>query len=132
MSSRPSLLMSTNAAVSLAPESIMRIEKGTSGGRLCAPTSASVPAARTTVAAGMRFMRALLSCPQALLRILRRLRIQNQAHEAIAPLVDLLVWHTCDVLEVVERLDRKSTRLNSSHGSSSYAVFCLKKKKQHC
>src|SRR5205809_5659322 len=25
--------------------------------------------------------------------------------------------------------DRKSTRLNSSHGYSSYAVFCLKKKK---
>src|SRR5207245_9883341 len=24
--------------------------------------------------------------------------------------------------------DRKSTRLNSSHGSTSYAVFCLKKK----
>src|SRR5271169_4449881 len=28
------------------------------------------------------------------------------------------------------RRDRKSTRLNSSHGSISYAVFCLKKKKQ--
>src|SRR5687768_17688180 len=28
------------------------------------------------------------------------------------------------------RLDRKSTRLNSSHGYISYAVFCLKKKKQ--
>src|SRR5438876_2848480 len=27
-----------------------------------------------------------------------------------------------------ERLDRKSTRLNSSHPSISYAVFCLKKK----
>src|SRR5438876_9237727 len=27
------------------------------------------------------------------------------------------------------RLDRKSTRLNSSHPSISYAVFCLKKKK---
>src|SRR3989337_3348903 len=26
------------------------------------------------------------------------------------------------------RADRKSTRLNSSHGSISYAVFCLKKK----
>ena len=26
--------------------------------------------------------------------------------------------------------DRKSTRLNSSHGSISYAVFCLKKKKE--
>src|SRR5689334_25415293 len=27
--------------------------------------------------------------------------------------------------------DRKSTRLNSSHSSISYAVFCLKKKKRH-
>src|SRR2546429_10033049 len=27
-------------------------------------------------------------------------------------------------------LDRKSTRLNSSHGYISYAVFCLKKKKK--
>src|SRR5207245_9122867 len=30
-----------------------------------------------------------------------------------------VLWHL---------LDRKSTRLNSSHGSISYAVFCLKKK----
>src|SRR5438034_5320843 len=29
-----------------------------------------------------------------------------------------------------KRLDRKSTRLNSSHTVISYAVFCLKKKKQ--
>src|SRR5689334_24350613 len=29
----------------------------------------------------------------------------------------------------VRKLDRKSTRLNSSHSSISYAVFCLKKKK---
>src|SRR5205809_4056292 len=29
---------------------------------------------------------------------------------------------------VVRRQDRKSTRLNSSHGYISYAVFCLKKK----
>src|SRR6266487_4946228 len=28
-------------------------------------------------------------------------------------------------------IDRKSTRLNSSHPSISYAVFCLKKKKQN-
>src|SRR3712207_7201497 len=27
--------------------------------------------------------------------------------------------------------DRKSTRLNSSHANISYAVFCLKKKRQH-
>src|SRR2546422_9803983 len=32
-------------------------------------------------------------------------------------------------LEALEEQDRKSTRLNSSHGYISYAVFCLKKKK---
>src|SRR5256886_6564503 len=31
-----------------------------------------------------------------------------------------------------EDLDRKSTRLNSSHSQISYAVFCLKKKKLAC
>src|SRR2546430_10246489 len=31
-----------------------------------------------------------------------------------------------------DRRDRKSTRLNSSHSQISYAVFCLKKKKQTC
>src|SRR5690348_17964322 len=30
----------------------------------------------------------------------------------------------------IAELDRKSTRLNSSHPSISYAVFCLKKKKK--
>src|SRR6266550_2529015 len=33
-------------------------------------------------------------------------------------------------LDVRPRRDRKSTRLNSSHGYISYAVFCLKKKKK--
>src|SRR5690349_23019805 len=31
---------------------------------------------------------------------------------------------------VTRKLDRKSTRLNSSHVEISYAVFCLKKKKE--
>src|SRR4051794_41239931 len=43
-------------------------------------------------------------------------------------------WNTRDVVrgQQVDRLssDRKSTRLNSSHPSISYAVFCLKKKKE--
>src|SRR5688572_31996390 len=30
----------------------------------------------------------------------------------------------------LQKLDRKSTRLNSSHSQISYAVFCLKKKKK--
>src|SRR5207245_5632514 len=34
------------------------------------------------------------------------------------------------ILHEPSDLDRKSTRLNSSHGSISYAVFCLKKKKK--
>src|SRR3712207_8697613 len=33
-------------------------------------------------------------------------------------------------VEVPVQRDRKSTRLNSSHANISYAVFCLKKKKQ--
>src|SRR5258708_27495399 len=35
-----------------------------------------------------------------------------------------------DIVEVLLAQDRKSTRLNSSHQIISYAVFCLKKKKQ--
>src|SRR5205085_12021904 len=37
--------------------------------------------------------------------------------------------HTLDVTDA-DAEDRKSTRLNSSHSQISYAVFCLKKKKQ--
>src|SRR3712207_7553606 len=36
--------------------------------------------------------------------------------------------HLAHLLDEAE--DRKSTRLNSSHANISYAVFCLKKKKQ--
>src|SRR3712207_7430308 len=37
------------------------------------------------------------------------------------------------MIDVLKRvgLDRKSTRLNSSHANISYAVFCLKKKNNH-
>src|SRR2546429_5731632 len=42
-----------------------------------------------------------------------------------AVLVLIRFWRRLNVL--LER-DRKSTRLNSSHGYISYAVFCLKKK----
>src|SRR5690606_39725951 len=37
--------------------------------------------------------------------------------------------HVCGADRDVAALDRKSTRLNSSHVKISYAVFCLKKKK---
>src|SRR5438128_5872910 len=50
-------------------------------------------------------------------------RIRHKRHNPVrAPsLVTFPIRH-------IPPLDRKSTRLNSSHGSISYAVFCLKKK----
>src|SRR5690242_20962071 len=42
----------------------------------------------------------------------------------------LLVNGKETAVQQVPALDRKSTRLNSSHMSISYAVFCLKKKKK--
>src|SRR5690349_23955429 len=46
--------------------------------------------------------------------------------------LQLLEHHRLDVQVVGARVvgDRKSTRLNSSHVEISYAVFCLKKKKE--
>src|SRR2546427_9079463 len=39
-------------------------------------------------------------------------------------------WHIKYRQDLDSGRDRKSTRLNSSHSQISYAVFCLKKKKQ--
>src|SRR3712207_8371032 len=55
----------------------------------------------------------------------------SDATRAVAQLV-LLDSNFSALPQVVmegRRLDRKSTRLNSSHANISYAVFCLKKKK---
>src|SRR5207249_6238120 len=37
-----------------------------------------------------------------------------------------------EIMDLLGEGDRKSTRLNSSHVSISYAVFCLKKKNKSC
>src|SRR5206468_12585384 len=57
-------------------------------------------------------------------------------HDALPISVDI-VKHFADghekkypYMQEVLTLDRKSTRLNSSHDQISYAVFCLKKKKK--
>src|SRR3712207_7162329 len=50
--------------------------------------------------------------------------------QVVVPQVDVEVWVDQAVLdELPDDPDRKSTRLNSSHANISYAVFCLKKKK---
>src|SRR5256885_5895761 len=64
-------------------------------------------------------MRNCGSCGGTLVRV-RRKFLQKFAYHAI------LLCKSCGRTEM---LDRKSTRLNSSHLVISYAVFCLKKKK---
>src|SRR5438128_11934834 len=44
---------------------------------------------------------------------------------------NLNACNTNPALQKIDKEDRKSTRLNSSHGSISYAVFCLKKKTEN-
>src|SRR5687768_17797647 len=58
-------------------------------------------------------------------------RLRNAAWHVQA--IDDRLEKTIGGLDAIARTDadRKSTRLNSSHGYISYAVFCLKKKKQH-
>src|SRR2546422_1937716 len=57
------------------------------------------------------------------LRPLTRLIVRDERPKQFCP-----VLSNETLLE--QTLDRKSTRLNSSHGYISYAVFCLKKKNQ--
>src|SRR2546430_8891786 len=56
--------------------------------------------------------------------LFRSLSHASAAEMRRGPLIPVLPWNR------VARLDRKSTRLNSSHSQISYAVFCLKKKNQ--
>src|SRR2546430_10013490 len=58
-----------------------------------------------------------------------RLTTQLPTPRMVLPITDglLLITVLCSCLKT----DRKSTRLNSSHSQISYAVFCLKKKKQN-
>src|SRR5689334_23742420 len=62
-------------------------------------------------------------------------QLGHDLHRVLQELVPdgpvVLVGHSMGgmtVMAFAEHQDRKSTRLNSSHSSISYAVFCLKKK----
>src|SRR3712207_6949266 len=61
--------------------------------------------------------------------------VAGQVRRSMAGLVIhpvCLVWQEGNVRTALQPSDRKSTRLNSSHANISYAVFCLKKKKNSC
>src|SRR2546422_5415071 len=53
---------------------------------------------------------------------------EGKSHFAARGRVFHRVREEVEILSPGQRRDRKSTRLNSSHGYISYAVFCLKKK----
>src|SRR5689334_24694386 len=57
------------------------------------------------------------------------LLLDLEGRDALLPVQLLLHGHVGQQGRAEEGGDRKSTRLNSSHSSISYAVFCLKKKK---
>src|SRR3712207_6972480 len=57
-----------------------------------------------------------------------RHQVRCDEHEPERPIQTCLQLGTVPVLAAL-RVDRKSTRLNSSHANISYAVFCLKKTK---
>src|SRR5699024_11407640 len=82
----------------------------------------------------------------------RRFRVLNQNDSTVKVVRYMLFWQAIDgarpsalssltkrsvtisiiyAIEAHRSTDRKSTRLNSSHVSISYAVFCLKKKKKN-
>src|SRR2546422_3637685 len=67
-------------------------------------------------------------------RLGRYHRTLHSGMNLILPILDkprAIDWRFTQVTPAGEMLDRKSTRLNSSHGYISYAVFCLKKKKKN-
>src|SRR3712207_8735271 len=61
-------------------------------------------------------------------RSIREDYLQQSAYDEVDTYTSIKKQHL--MLSVILELDRKSTRLNSSHANISYAVFCLKKKKK--
>src|SRR3712207_7256133 len=73
------------------------------------------------------FILALFTLSNSSDAFLLRRATEAGVSEAVIP----LLWAALHVSKVASSiLDRKSTRLNSSHANISYAVFCLKKKKK--
>src|SRR2546429_5378657 len=70
-------------------------------------------------------------CPHAVAAVLTWVRAgPDPAAELRAELDDVLAGLADEAGDCDPDEDRKSTRLNSSHGYISYAVFCLNKKKR--
>src|SRR5437763_9307863 len=64
------------------------------------------------------------------LKIVNRHRTQDKLASSSLKHGGTQAWELANKVWPTQARDRKSTRLNSSHRCISYAVFCLKKKKE--
>src|SRR2546427_9905906 len=92
-------------AASLLKKTLGEVVSGASGGLL-----------------SVGVLAALLGASSGMLSIMKAL---NAAYG----IADSRTWWRRRLIAITLTIDRKSTRLNSSHSQISYAVFCLKKKK---
>src|SRR2546422_11399876 len=71
-----------------------------------------------------------LSLHDALPISLEKVAVEFREVVLLADVEEFSYREIAETLKIPLGTDRKSTRLNSSHGYISYAVFCLKKKKK--
>src|SRR5690625_5106378 len=72
---------------------------------------------------GLRHVRNVLDTRQATF-------VMDRDYDDVKMIKTILAQKDNFIIRLKKNRDRKSTRLNSSHVAISYAVFCLKKKKQ--
>ena len=65
-----------------------------------------------------------------LLQAVEQMKNEQKVKSKQIPVLKKEGGSTAALIAEMKELDRKSTRLNSSHVTISYAVFCLKKKNQ--
>src|SRR5690606_34875003 len=118
-------------------EVLLRLSTGLSATlalKTLASTAAPAPSLSTLLHAAARYSQASRTAPldTALGRLLP---FQGRLLDTLSALLQLQPSRAnadlSAVLAQLRGIDRKSTRLNSSHVKNSYAVFCLKKKKHN-
>src|SRR5699024_12457371 len=93
------------------------------------PHPLSFPTRRSSDLSGYALYIYLLIALCSVFTVVRHTRAEEQTGRAELVRANMVGRHATLTSAVLLTTDRKSTRLNSSHVSISYAVFCLKKKK---
>src|SRR5205085_7911114 len=98
----------------------------------CSPTGSSSTGRGGPMGAGTTVLLVvvLLFVLLVVVSVVKAVQIIPQAQAAVIERLGRYQRTLTPGLAFLVPLDRKSTRLNSSHSQISYAVFCLKKKKK--